>query len=247
MILSKKRKKIAREEAIIFDRDLEGYGKAIEQYTRLKDNVLCFGVDGKKVIQIESSVEQEGKTTTTANLAVALGASGKKVIAIDCDFSRGALHRLFLMENKDGINEYIIGDITKEQLIKKTNYENVDIITKGHSVKSSSIIFTSQKMLDLIEELKKEYDFVLLDCPPIVLVSDYLHISRLSDGVLFVVAYGLTKKKFVNDAIRLLRSNNMNILGVVFSYYDPKIGSTYYDYNSTYYYYYYQKEREEKK
>ncbi len=246
MILSKKRKKLLREEAIIFDKENEGYGKSIEQYTRLKDNILCFAVDGKKVIQVESSVEQEGKTTTTANLAVALGASGKKVVAIDFDFARGCLHRLFLVENHGGVNDYILGNITKEELIKKTSYENVDIITKGHSVKSSSMIFTSQKMIDLIEELKKEYDFILLDCPPVVLVSDYMHIARLSDGVLLVVAYGITKKKYVTDAVNLLRNNNINIIGSVFSYYDPKISSTYYDYNGSYYYYYYQKNDKEK-
>ena len=200
MIESKRRRKLNREESIVFNREKEGYGKTIEQYTRLKDNILCFGVDGKKVIQVESSIEQEGKTTTSANLAVALGASGKKVVVIDFDFARGCLHRLFLMENQNGINDYIIGKIDKEKLIKKTEFENVDLITRGHSVKSSSIIFTSQKMKDLLEELRKEYDFIILDCPPVNLVSDYLHISRLADGVLFVVAYGLTKKKFVSEA-----------------------------------------------
>ena len=245
MITSKKRKKLAREESIVFDK--EGYGKSIEQYTRLKDNILCFAADGKKVIQVESSVEQEGKTTTSANLAVALGVSGKKTVVIDFDFSRGCLHRLFMIENHNGINDYIMGKIGKEELIKSTSYENVDLITRGHSVKSSSIIFTSQKMLDLINDLKKEYDFIILDCPPIDLVSDYLHIARLSDGVLFVVAYGLTKKKYVSEAIASLRNNDINIIGSVFTYYDPKLSSTYYDYNSSYYYYYYDKESEQDK
>ena len=198
-ILSKKNRKLRRSESIIFGR--EGNTAIKEAYTRLKDNVLYFAVDGKKkVIQVESSTASEGKTTTVSNLAVCLGLSGKKVVVLDMDFRKARLHRSFEIENVDGISDYMVDKITKDEMIKKTKYENVSIINRGSEVTNASVILTSEKLQNLVDELKEEYDFIILDCPPVLLVSDYIHISRFADGVFFVVANGQTKmEKLVAD------------------------------------------------
>ena len=245
-ILSRKNRKLRRSESIIFGR--EGNAAVKEAYTRLKDNVLYFAVDGnKKVIQVESSTASEGKTTTVSNLAVCLGLSGKKVIVLDMDFRKARLHRSFEIENVDGISDYMVGKITKDEMIKKTKYENVSIINRGSEVTNASVILTSEKLQNLINELKEDYDFVILDCPPVLLVSDYIHISRLSDGVLFIVAYGQTKKKQVAEAIAQMRNNDMNIIGAVFSFYDYKKSNSYNEYNYGYYNYYGYGEKHKKK
>lgn len=235
-IFSRKNKKLRRSESIVFGR--EGNEPIKEAYVRLKDNILCFAVDGKKVIQVESSTASEGKTTVVSNLSVCLGASGKKVIVLDMDFRKARLHRSFELENKDGIIDYMVGKVTKDQMIKKTKYENVSIINRGSEVTNASVILTSGKLQKLVDELKEEYDFVILDCPPVLLISDYIHISRLADGVLFVVAYGQTKKKQVAEAIHQMTNNNMNIIGAVFSFYDYKKSNSYSEYNYGYYNYY---------
>lgn len=224
-----------RHDAIIFG--VEGNESLKESYVRLKDNILYYGIDGKKkVIQIESSVGDEAKTTTLGNITIALGLSGKKVCVIDLDFRKARLHRLFHVENSKGITDYMVGRISKEELYKKTSYENVTLINRGSEIQNTSIILTSDKMKNFFQELRKEFDFVLIDCPPVLLISDYIHISQLSDGVLFLIAYGKTKKKQVAEAVNQLRLNNVDIMGAVFTFYDPKKSNSYYEYSSYKYY-----------
>ena len=189
-----------------------------DNYYRLKDNVIYFSDGGKnKVFQIESSISGEGKSTVVINLAVALARSGKKVCVLDLDFRRPKMHRSFNLNNVEGISEYMLGECTKEQLIKKTEY-GVDVVNRGKTSQNTSIIFTSDKFKELINELKEEYDIILLDCPPVLLVSDYIHISKLSDAVLFVVSCGATRRGQLKESIELLKRNEVDILGLVMTY-----------------------------
>ena len=208
----------------------------IEGYNRLKDNVLYMNADGKnKVIQVESAVSGEGKTTVLCNLAVSLGLTDKKVIVVDLDFHRPRTHRLLKVDKENGIAEYILGNSDKASIIKKTAFKNVDSITRGAEIYNSSIVFVSDKFKKLISELRNDYDYVLLDCSPVLQVSDYIHISKVSDGVLFLVAYASTTKSQVMEAVKELRKNETNILGTVFTKYDKKKdknydGISYYNY-----------------
>ncbi len=216
-------------------------GGHFEDYNRLKDNVLYLNADGKnKVIQIESSVMAEGKTTVVCNLAVGLGFTNKKVIVVDLDFRRPRVHRLFSLARDVGIAEYLLGDATKEQIIKKTEYENVDVITRGGQVSNSSLALVSDKFKKFIAELREEYDYVFLDCAPVLQISDFIHISKVSDGVLFMVAYGMTTKAQVSEAIRDLRKNGANILGTVLTMYDKEKDGQGYSRGKYYKYRYYE-------
>ena len=198
-------------------------------------------VGKNKVIQIESAVAAEGKTTVICNLAVSLGMTEKKVVVVDLDFRRPRVHRLFSLNKDLGIAEYILGDMKKEEIIKKTEYANVDVITRGAEIHNASLVLLSDKFKSLIDQLKQEYDYVLLDCAPVLQVSDYIHISKISDGVLFMVAYATTTKTQVMDAIKELKNNGANMLGTVFTMYDKKkdkevgYGGGYYRYGYRYY------------
>ena len=237
----KKDTKVARSESILYNNN----NNIKEAVDRLKDNILYYAVDGnKKVIQIESSISGEAKTTTNVNLAVSLGLSGKKVVIIDLDFRKPRVHRAFKLSNENGISDYFLDKIDKKSLIKQTSYENVNIITRGAEIQNPSVILTSEKMVNLINELRQDFDFILLDCPPVLMISDYIHIARLSDGVIFNVAYGKTKKAQVKEAIGLLKKNNIDIIGAVFTFYDPKKANNYGDYH---YYSYYSYEDHVKK
>ena len=211
-------------------------------YTRLKDNILYINADGNcKVIQIESSLSHEAKTTVISNLAVSLGITEKKVAVVDLDFHRPKLHRMFELEKEKGIAEYMQGVCSMTDIIKPTKYKNVDVVTRGADIYNPSITFLSEKFANLIKHLKEEYDYVLLDCAPVLQVSDYIHISKISDGVLFVIAYGKTTKSQVVEAINLLRKNNIKLLGSVFTMYDRKKDKEY----NPYYKYYSYSERED--
>lgn len=230
-----KKEKVSRSESIFYNKN--GYGLAKEAVDRLKDNLLYWAIDGeKKVIQFESSVSGEAKTTTNANLAVALGESGKKVLVIDLDFRKPRVHRAFKLENSNGISDFMIDKISKDSLIKETEYMNVSVITRGGEVQNPTAILTSEKLYNLIKEFRTQFDFIILDCPPVLMISDYIHIARLSDGVVFNIAFATTKKAQVKDAISLLRKNNIPIIGAVFTFYDPKKANSYGEYK--YYNYY---------
>ena len=232
-----KKNKISRSESIFYNK--KGFGLAKEAVDRLKDNVLYWAIDGEKqVVQFESSVSGEAKTTTNANLAVALGEAGKKVVIVDLDFRKPRVHRAFKLENTNGISDYMIDKISKDSLIKETEFANVSVITRGSEVQNPTSILTSAKLENLIVQLREEFDFVLLDCPPVLLISDYIHISRLSDGVVFNIAFASTKKAQVRDSIALLRKNNIPIIGAVFTFYDPKKANSYSEYSNYNYYNY---------
>ena len=206
-------------------------GKGVEGYNRLKDNILYLNADGNhKVIQIESSSAKEGKTTVACNLAVSLGLTDKKVCLLDLDFRRPRVHRVFNISKDEGLAEYFLGDLTKEQIIKKTEYANVDIITRGGEIYNSSLVLVSDKFKELIASLRNQYDYVIVDCSPVLQVSDYIHISKVTDGVIFLIAYGITTKAQVAEAIKELRNNDAKILGTVLSMYNRKDGGYNYYY-----------------
>ncbi len=208
-------------------------------YSRLKDNVLYLNADGKnKVIQVESSMSSEGKTTVACNLAVSLGLMDKRVIVLDLDFRRPSVHRLFDISKENGISEYMLGDIDYKSIVKSTAHNNVEVITRGAEIHNSSLVLVSEKFKNLIQQLRDAYDYVILDCPPVLQVSDYIHISKVSDGVLFIVAFGQTTKAQAAETVRELRKNGANVLGAVVTKYDWKKDKNFSDINYGYYYNY---------
>jgi len=210
----------------------------VDGYNRLKDNILYLNTDGNtKVIQVESSVQHEGKTTVLCNLAVALGFTNKKVIVVDLDFRKPRVQQRFGISIDCGIAEFMLGTAEKKDIIKHAGekYGNIDIITRGGKIYNSSLILVSDKFKKLIAELREEYDYVLLDCAPVLQVSDYIHISQVSDGVLFLVAYAATTRNQVLDAVKELKLNGARILGSVFTMYDRKKDKGYGYYGKGYY------------
>ena len=225
-MFKRRKRKLEQQSMIVVDNP--SYALQKEGYTRLKDNLLFMNIDGtKKVIQIESSVQHEGKTTVLCNLAVSLGITNKKVVVVDIDFRRPRAHRMFKKSKAMGVSDYILGEATLQEVIKPTGYQNVDIVTCGETTSNPTLIFISEKFKQFINELKAKYDFVLLDCAPVLQVSDFIHISKVSDGVLFVVAYGLISKVSVADAVKELKKNDIDILGSIFSMYDRKKDKAY--------------------
>ena len=130
-------------------------------------------------------------------------------------------------------------NLSRENIVKHTSHRNVDLITRGTEIYNPALILVSEKFKALIASLREDYDFVLLDCAPVLQVSDYIHISKVSDGALFLVSYGKTTKAQVADAVKELNKNNITILGTLFTMYDRKKDSRYgYGYGGYYGKYY---------
>ena len=232
MIFRKKKKENAGKIVVAGEFERKDKGG----YDRLRDNVLFINADGNtNVIQIESSVAHEGKTTVACNLAVSLGQAGKKAIVAELDFHRPMAHRLFKVPGGDGIAEYMLGTLDKKDMIKHTDFENVDVLTRGAAIDNPSLVLISEKFKSLIAELKNTYDYVILDCAPVVQSSDYIHISKVSDGVILLVAHAETTRNQLEEAVTELKKNDVKILGTTFTMYNPKKGYDYYYGEKNYY------------
>ena len=211
-----------------------GYEFLTESYNRLKDNILYLNVDGKaKVIQFVSALPTEGKTVTATNLAACLATNGKKVLVVDGDLRAPRAYRTLKVSNDIGIADYMLSDTNINDIIQHTSY-GVDLISRGKKIENSSAVIASDKFKNLISNVKDQYDYIIIDCPPVLEISDYIHISTTSDGVILCVAFGQTKKGQVKEAVKLLKQANIKILGTVYTFVDSKAASGRYGYSYGY-------------
>lgn len=223
---NKTHKKMRREEAIVVTDEINSVN---ECYNTLKANLLYMtDIEKNKVIQIESSVSGEGKTTLASNLGVSISFNEKKVLVIDLDFRKPRVNRIFNVSNENGLVDFISDNIGFDKLIKQTSYANVDVITRGSAIYNPTLLLTSKRFTDLMQKLRGMYDFIILDSPPVLQVAEYTHISKVSDGVLFVVCYGQTKRSQIMEAADLLNTNGVRVIGSVLTFVDNKDPYSYY-------------------
>ncbi len=193
---------------------------------------LVFLKDGEKekVCQIQSSINGEGKSTVAANLSIALGRIRKKTLVIECDFRKPTIHRYFRIEKALGMTDYFKGDKTFSEVVKKTDFENVDIITCGERFDNPAIIFMSGKFGALIEKARENYDFVILDCPPAGLVTEYMAISPFTDFTVLVVGCDKVSSVVLKNTVADLKASGVDIVGTVFNFAPERRNNAYYYY-----------------
>ncbi len=233
----KKTKHVYNQNTIVVNK--KEFASKTVGFTRLKDNVLFIMDGGKnKVLQISSSISGESKTTVACNLAVLLGQTDKKVCVLDLDFQKANDHRVFGLDNTKGLNEYMLETATVDEIIQHTEYKNVDLLSRGGAIYNPSLVLISDRFKTLMETLREKYDVVVVDTAPVLQTSDYIHVSKYSDATIFLVATGRTKKTQVREAISELKKNDVNIIGTVLTFYDPKYSNDMGYYKGSYYYYY---------
>lgn len=194
-----------------------------ESFQKLIANLEYVNVDKKyQVLQVSSSVSSEGKTTFLANLAYLLHKKGKKTILIDLDLRKPKVHRIYDVENTVGVTDILAERVQLEEAIKKSRDNGFDCITSGEKTTAVVNLLESKKIKLLIEKLREEYDYVLIDSPPVINVSDAIYISRLSDSIIFIISQNRAKRGLVKEAINLLKQNKCNILGIVVNQVDIK-------------------------
>ena len=194
-----------------------------ESYQKFLANLEYVNVDKKfKVIQITSSVSGEGKSTFLSNVAYLLGQKKQKTILLDLDLRKPKVHFIYDVENKDGITDILADRISIEDAIKSNPEMGFDAITSGEKTTAIVNLLESKKINDLIDYLKNKYDYILIDSPPLINVSDALYISKLSDAVVFAISLNKTKKALVKEAKNLIRLNNINVIGIILTQVDLK-------------------------
>ena len=201
---------------------------------------IQFSAAGKppKTILVTSSRQGEGKSTTVVNAAIAMAHSVGKGIIIDADLRKPQLHKFFDADNTRGLSDYLTGNAALHtDLVQKTKVENLDIITSGIIPPNPSELLASQRMREMLQELAAEYDFIFIDSPPILGMSDSVVLSTMTDGVIIVIRARQTTKDHAAQSRKLLQGVNAKILGVVLNGVtssDLRYGS--YDYYYSYYY-----------
>lgn len=193
-----------------------------EAYRKLELNISMKATKRNlQVIQCTSATPEDGKTTTAINLAAVYAEKKRKVIILDFDFHRPKIHRAFHKVNDKGFYDYIRDDADYHQLIIKDE-SGIDLLLTGKHLSFPHIVLESAKTLNLIESLRKEYEYIIIDTPPVLSVTDASIISKFVDGVVYVAAYNKTKKDDSKEGLRQLRENNANIIGGVLANVDVR-------------------------
>ncbi len=211
-----KRERLARHNYVITKEQPFSY--VSEAFQKTLVNLEFVNVDGNfKVIHFTSSLAGAGKTTFVANIAYLLGQKNKKVVIVDLDLRKPKVNRIFDDSNIDGVTDYLNGKISYEELLKYSEDLKINYVVAGARTLSVVNVLESNKLKDLIKKLSDEFDYVLIDSPPVIAVSDALYIAKLVDGVVFVVAQNEGKKTIINEAVNILKQNKVNIIGSVFT------------------------------
>ena len=186
-----------------------------EVYRMIQANLEFLGSEQQpKVIVVASSVPKEGKSTVAANLAVAVAESKQRVLLVDADMRHPFQHHAWELTNETGLSNVIVGQI-KLQLAVKEVMPNVDVLTSGVMPPNPVALLKSKGMISLIEQASKNYDFVIIDAPPLVLASDVLILGKMTDGVLLVARPGVVNSTSAVFAKELLDQSGQNVLGLV--------------------------------
>jgi len=199
-----------------------------EAYRTLRTNIQFSSLDkALRSIVVTSSGSGEGKSTVMSNLAITMAESGKKVILIDCDLRKPSIHKKMGITNAVGLTNILVQNVKKEDCMIKTTVNNLFIITSGPVPPNPAELLGTKKMQGFLEELKSEFDLVLIDAPPVLAVTDAQILSTLVDGVVFVASYGEAQKTAVADSKQLIDKVGGKVLGIVFNKV-PEAASGYY-------------------
>jgi capsular exopolysaccharide synthesis family protein len=212
-----------------------------EAFRSLRTNIQFTGVDRPiRTLLVTSAGPEEGKSTVASNLAVVIAQGGKKVALIDADMRKPRVHQIMNLPNKYGLSEFFNRETRNlRDVIHHWEGEDLDVITSGKLPPNPAELLGSERMSQLLDMFKGKYDFVVIDSPPIGVVTDPTVLSARVDGTLLVVEPKKTKLAAAIQALEQLRRANANVIGMVFNNVPMSRAGYYTGYSSGYYYYQY--------
>lgn len=203
-----------------------------EAYRTLRTNIQYAKVDGElKVLLFTSAGPGEGKSTVAANTAVALAQTGNRVILVDCDLRKPVQHHVFRL-NKKGLTNCLVGESPVTELLQETEVANLRVLTSGPIPPNPAELLGSSRMGQALDSLKEAADYVIIDSPPTIAVTDACVLSRRADGVILVLDADSVRPEMAQKAKELLENAQAPILGAILNRAEIEA-------EHSYYYYYY--------
>ena len=205
-----------------------------EAYVKLRTNIELSAVDEPiQVVMTTSANPGDGKSTTASNLGVVYAQAEKRTLIIDADLRKPTMHHFFMLSNRGGLTSVLTNQSRFESVVRDTSIPNLQVLTSGPIPPNPSELLSSKRMQHMLQELREQYDLIIIDTPPTLAVADAQIVSTLTDGVLLVLSSGSTKRDLALKAKASLEHAKARILGVVLNNMDRKNADAYYYYYGT--------------
>ncbi len=203
--------------------------RVVESYKTLRANIMFSIIhSGCKCFVISSSLPGEGKSTISVNTAIALSQTEARVLLIDTDLRRPKVNRFLDLPGTPGLSNYLIGMNSLEEVLHKTNYPNLTVLCSGSRVPNPSELLASDNMEALLNLLKTQFDYIILDSAPLNVVSDTYPLIKKTDGVLLVVYQNRSDYKELDKTLKSIEVVGGKVLGLVLNAAKPKRKRSYY-------------------
>ena len=206
-----------------------------EAYKTLRTNI-SFSLPGNnsKCIGVTSANRGEGKSSVAVNLAISFAQINKKVIVLDCDMRLPTVASKIGIESKPGLSNFLVGSCSlDDKIIKRIEDKGIDVFPSGNIPPDPTMLLESKMMEELMEVLKKHYDYIIIDLPPLMPVSDAAILSKYIDGYLIVVRHEKSEMSKIEETLHQLEFADARVIGFV---YNGKILENHYRKNNKYYY-----------
>ncbi|MEW6554187.1 MAG: polysaccharide biosynthesis tyrosine autokinase [Actinomycetota bacterium] len=189
---------------------------AAEGFRNLRTNVQFLNLDGgTRLLMVTSSSPEEGKTSVAVNLGAALSEMGKRVLVVEADLRRPVIGKFLVEKSEKGLTDMIMGTTSLEEVIVDTGNVNLHVLMSGPRPPNPAELVSSQAMQDLLQRLRDEFDYVIVDAPPVLAVSDAIAMAPMMDGVLVVASHTIATRDGARHTVEMLGRVETRILGVV--------------------------------
>ena len=215
----------------------------VESYKSIRTNVaFSLSTVENKIFAVSSPNPGDGKSTTAANIAIAMAQSGSRVLLIDADMRKAVIHKIFSLKNKKGLSSAVSRMCSPEECIQSAVMENLDVMPCGPIPPNPSELLASDSMGRMLEKLRGAYSVIIIDTPPVNIVTDAMELAKNVSGMIMVLRYGKTTDTDVETAVKKTEASGMNLFGFILNDVKVKRNGTYYskykgryDYRSGYY------------
>lgn len=201
----------------------------VESYKSIRTNItFSLSTFDRKIFAVSSANPGDGKSTTSANIAIVMAQSGSKVLLIDADMRKSVQHKIFGIKNKKGLSSAVSKMSVLEDCIQKNVMDKLDILTAGPVPPNPSELLVSEQMTTILNELSKKYDVIIIDTPPVNVVTDAMELAKNISGIIMVVRYAVTTYENLTAAIKKIEFAQMNLFGFILNGIESKVHGRYY-------------------